>query len=391
MKIKVGVIFGGQTVEHEVSIISAVQAMHSFNLNKYEVIPIYISKDKEMYTGKQLKNIESYQDLKKLKKKIKPIIFYKHKDNFIICSNHHFKRKISKIDIAFPIVHGNNVEDGTIQGYLETIGVPYVGSGVIASAMGQDKVFMKQVFAANDLPIVDYLWFYDTEYLQNKEELINKIIKFKLPVIIKPATLGSSIGISKVHNKKELIDAIETAIKYDNKIVVEAIINNLVEVNCSVIGTYEEQEASILEEVMSTDEFLTYKDKYLGNSKGSKSKGMASTNRIVPARIDEKMSDEIKGIAKEVFRILNLKGICRIDFLIDKKKEKVYINEPNTIPGSLAYYLWEASDKTYPNLLDELIMTAIKSYQKRTNTISSFDNNLLENYHHKQGLKGKIK
>lgn len=388
MKIKVGVIFGGKTVEHEVSIISTVQAMNSFNPDKYEVIPIYISKDKEMYTGKLLKNIESYQDMKKLTKRAKRIIFYKDDKDYVIASKKYFKRKISKIDIVFPIVHGNNVEDGTIQGYLETIGVPYVGSGVIGSALGQDKVFMKQVFASNELPIVDYIWFYDNEYIEHKEEVINKVLKMKLPVIIKPATLGSSVGIAKANNKKELIAAIEDAIKYDNKIVVENVINNLIEVNCSVIGTYENQEVSVLEEVMSTDEFLTYKDKYLGNTKSGKSKGMASTNRVVPARIDKKLSDEVKNIAKEVFRILNLSGVCRIDFLIDKKKEKVYINEPNTIPGSLAYYLWEASNKTYENLLDELILIAIKSYQKRDNTIYSFDTNILENFHNKKGIKG---
>lgn len=389
MSIRVGVIFGGKTVEHEVSIISAVQAMKSLNSDKYIAVPIYISKNKEMYTGKLLKEIESYKDINKLIKHSKNVTLYNEKGRYFIQTKGIFKKIIEEVDIVLPIVHGNNVEDGTIQGFLETIGVPYVGSGVIASAMGQDKVFMKQIFSANDIPIVDYTWFYDFEYKENKDKIINKILKLNFPVIVKPATLGSSVGIAKADNMKELIDAINEAIKYDNKIVVEKVIQDLTEVNCSVLGTYEDQHVSEIEEVMSTDEFLTYKDKYLGS--GGKSKGMASTNRIIPARIDNKTRKEVKHIARKVFKVLNLAGVCRIDFLIDKKENKVYINEPNTIPGSLSYYLWEPVGKKYDMLLDEMISIAIRSYKKKQNTIYSFDTNILENFNGLKGNKGKLR
>ncbi|MGE5456548.1 MAG: D-alanine--D-alanine ligase family protein [Ignavibacteriales bacterium] len=389
MSIRVGVIFGGKTVEHEVSIISAVQAMKSLNSDKYIAVPIYISKNKEMYTGKLLKEIESYKDINKLIKHSKNVTLYNEKGRYFIQTKGIFKKIIEEVDIVLPIVHGNNVEDGTIQGFLETIGVPYVGSGVIASAMGQDKVFMKQIFSANDISIVDYTWFYDFEYKENKDKIINEILKLNFPVIVKPATLGSSVGIAKADNMKELIDAINEAIKYDNKIVVEKVIQDLTEVNCSVLGTYEDQKVSEIEEVMSTDEFLTYKDKYLGS--GGKSKGMASTNRIIPARIDNKTRKEVKHIARKVFKVLNLAGVCRIDFLIDKKENKVYINEPNTIPGSLSYYLWEPIGKKYDMLLDEMISIAIRSYKKKQNTIYSFDTNILENFNGLKGNKGKLR
>jgi len=388
MSIRICVIFGGKTVEHEVSIISAVQAMNCLNKDKYKVIPIYISKDKEMYTGKLLSEINNYKDINKLIKHSKNVTLYNKKKRYFIQTKGIFKRVIGEIDIVLPIVHGNNVEDGTIQGYLETIGVPYVGSGVIASAVGQDKVFMKQIFIANNIPIVDYTWFYDFEYKEKKEEVIEKILKLDFPLIVKPATLGSSVGIAKANNMKELIFAIEEAIKYDNKIVVEKVIENLTEVNCSVLGTYEDQKVSEIEEVMSTDEFLTYKDKYLGNGK---SKGMASTNRLIPARIDNKTRKEVKRIARKVFSILNLGGVCRIDFLIDKKDNIVYINEPNTIPGSLSYYLWEPVGKKYDILLDEMISIAIRSYKKKENTIYSFDTNILENFNGLKGNKGKLR
>ncbi len=388
MSIRVGVIFGGKTVEHEVSIISAVQAIKSLDKDKYKVIPIYISKNKEMYTGKLLNEIDNYKDINKLLKHSKNITLYNEKNRYFIQTKGIFKKVIEEIDIAFPIVHGNNVEDGTIQGFLETIGVPYVGSGVIASAMGQDKVFMKQIFKANNIPIVDYTWFYDFEYKENKDKVINEVLNLKFPVIVKPATLGSSVGISKANNMNELMAAIEEAVKYDNKIVVEKVIEDLIEVNCSVLGTYEDQKVSEIEEVMSTDEFLTYKDKYLGNGK---SKGMVSTNRVIPARIDNKTRKVVKRIARKVFSILNLAGVCRIDFLIDKKENKVYINEPNTIPGSLSYYLWEPIGKKYDMLLDEMILIAIRSYKKRENNIYSFDTNILENFNGLKGNKGKLR
>ena len=394
MKIKVGVIFGGETVEHEVSVITAVQAMEHINRDKYDVVPIYISKDRIWYTSPMLTDIEVYKDFNDLKRYAKQVVLTKIGDNFCLQSTKGlFRRNITDIDIAFPIVHGNNVEDGTLQGYLDSVGIPYVGSKVLGSALGQDKVIMKQVFKDMGLPIVDYIWFFDSEYADDCEKIFADVKKLKYPVIVKPATLGSSVGISYVKEESELANAIEEAMKYDVKVVVEKAVKNLVEVNCSVLGNYSHQEASVIEEVTSDEEFLTYADKYIGGSKGKlkgPSKGMASASRIIPARISKELENNIKETSKQAFRALNLGGVCRIDYLIDKKTNKYYINEPNTIPGSLSFYLWEKTGKKYEDLLDEMITLSIKDYKKRSKKVYSFESNILSNYGVK-GLKGMKK
>ena len=390
MKMRIGVIFGCQTVEHEVSVISAVQAMFNMNKDKYEVIPIYISKEKEWYTGDLLKDIANYKDLDNLKRYAKKVVLYNKDGRFVLQNKKGLKTIIDEIDIAFPIVHGVQAEDGTVQGYLDMIGIPYVGSDLYAGVVGQDKVFMKQIFTACDIPIPKYLWFFDSEYYEDKEEIIKRIKELEFPVIIKPAKLGSSVGINRVNKIKDLEDAIEDSVGYDNKIVVEEVITDLIEVNCSVLGNYEYQELSAIEEVMSTEEFLSYSDKYIGGAKGTKSKGMASTNRIIPARIDEKLTKEVKSLAKKVFKILNASGVTRIDFLIDKKKNKVYVNEINSIPGSLAFYLWEPIGKGYKKLLDELITLTIRSYKNKNKKIYSFATNILQNPTNLKGGKGKF-
>ena len=392
MKIKLGVIFGGPSVEHEISIISAVQAMQSINQDKYDIIPIYITKDRQWYTGKMLMDIDIYNDFNELKRYAKQVILCNVNGTFYLQNAKGlFKRNIAELDIVFPIVHGSHVEDGTLAGYFEAVGIPYVGCGVLGAALGQDKVVMKQIFESMKLPIVDYTWCYDSEYLDNKEEVFSKVKKIGYPVIVKPANLGSSIGINVVKNEENLDEAILEAIKYDDKIVIEKVINNLVEVNCSVLGNYEFQQTSELEEVMSSDEFLTYADKYIGNGKGGKTKGMVATDRIIPARLDEKTKNKIKEISKMAFRALNLSGICRIDFLIDKKTKEVYINEPNTIPGSLSFYLWEPTGKPYFKLLDEAITIAIKDYKKNHKKTTTFETNVLSNFNGLKGSKGKLK
>lgn len=394
MKIKVGVIFGGETVEHEVSVITAVQAMEHINRDKYDVVPIYISKDRIWYTSPMLTDIEVYRDFNDLKRYAKQVVLTKIGDKFCLQNTKGlFRRNITDIDIAFPIVHGNNVEDGTLQGYLDSVGIPYVGSKVLGSSLGQDKVVMKQVFKDMGLPIVDYIWFFDSEYADDCEKIFADVKKLKYPVIVKPATLGSSVGISYVKEESELANAIEEAMKYDVKIVVEKAVKNLVEVNCSVLGNYSHQEASVIEEVTSDEEFLTFADKYIGGSKGKlkgPSKGMASASRIIPARISKELETNIKETSKQAFRALNLGGVCRIDYLIDKKTNKYYINEPNTIPGSLAFYLWEKTGKKYEDLLDEMITLCIKDYKKRSKKVYSFESNILSNYGIK-GLKGMKK
>lgn len=400
MKLKLGVIFGGETVEHEVSIITALQAMEHINTDKYDIVPIYISKDRIWYTGKMLMDIDVFRNFDDLKKYASRCTLIKKDDKYYLQKTTGlFKTIITELDIAFPIVHGNNVEDGTLAGLLDSIGIPYVGSGVLGSALGQDKVVMKQVFSSMNLPIVKYTWFYDNDYSETPDDIKQRIYELGYPVIVKPAKLGSSVGISYVKDPVEIDYAIDEAIQYDNKIIVEKAVENLLEVNCSVLGNYAYQQTSCIEEVKSKSEFLTYKDKYLGNGKGSKgikggtkSQGMASASRIIPARIDSKTEESIKYISCEAFKALNLSGVCRIDFLINKETREIYINEPNTIPGSLAFYLWEQSGKTYEELLDEMITIAIKDYKARHKKIYSFDTNILNGYiGGVKGVKGKLK
>lgn len=385
MKIKVGIIFGGASVEHEISIISAMQAISNINKDKYDVVPIYIDKTKNWYTGEYLKNINNYRNIDGLIRKCKNVSLNKINNDFwLIDNNKKITKKVNKIDVAFPIVHGQNVEDGTLAGYLETIGIPYVGSNVLGASLGQDKIVLKQVLESNNIPIVPYTWFYDYEYLENKNIYLSKIKKIGYPVIVKPATLGSSIGINYVSDAKEIEDAIADAIAYDKKIIVEKAVENLIEVNCSVLGNYKEAKASVIEEVLSRNSILTYNDKYIEKSKFSKkktaTKGIENTDRIIPARIGEDLTKKIKKCSIDVFKILNLSGVCRIDYLINKKTNEFYINEPNTIPGSLSFYLWEASGKKYNELLDELIEIAIKNYNLSLNKINSFDTNILNDF-----------
>lgn len=393
MKIKVGVIFGGESVEHEVSIISAVQAMNNMNKEKYDIIPIYISKDKIWYTGKMLMEIDIYKDFEDLKKYAKKVILTKTEEGFFLMrTNGLFNKKVAELDLVFPIVHGKGVEDGSLAGFLETIGIPYVGSSMLGASIGQDKVVMKQVMQSCGIPVPDYTWFFDNEYLSDSKTILNKIKSLGYPVIVKPANLGSSVGITVVKKEKDIEESIEEAIKYDNKIVVEKVIDNLIEVNCSVVGNSEFQETSAIDEVMTKNDFLTYNDKYIGGGKKGKLKSpktsgsMVSSDRIIPARISKQLENDVIKYAKETFKTLNLSGITRIDFLIDKKNNKVYVNEPNTIPGSLSFYLWKAKGTEYETLLDDAIKLTIKEFKDNAKKTTSFDTNILSSYN--GGVKG---
>ncbi len=398
MKIKLGVIFGGESVEHEVSIISAMQAMNKLDQDKYDIIPIYITKNNEWYTGDMLKDIEVYQDLSLIKKYAKNVVLYKYKDRFVLQKKGFFKKIICDLDIVFPIVHGTNVEDGVLQGYLQSIGIPFVGSNVYASVVGQDKCYMKDIWKNAGIPMTKYVWFYDSDYKRDNEEIIERVSKLSYPVIVKPATTGSSVGISVADSEEELVDSIDEALQYDSKILVEEVVQNLKEVNIAVMGNYEFQKVSEIEEVLSAHKFLTFNDKYIGGGKGKlkgakvpvkgSSKGMASTNRKLPADLDDKLRNEVEEIAVKAFKALGTSGNSRIDFLIDSKSNKVYINEINSIPGSLAFYLWDAKGIKFTEMLDEMINIGIKDYKKRVSKTHSFDSNILQGFTANQGVKG---
>lgn len=404
MKIKLGVFFGGKSTEHEVSIITAIQAIENMDTDKYDIIPIYIAKDNKMYVGEKVGDIRNYKDIEKLKEESTQVTL-SQKDNKVVllrCNKKMFENsEYDYIDIAFPIVHGTNVEDGTLQGYLQTIGIPYVGSNVYASVAGQDKTMMKDIWSSANLPMTNYIWFYDVDYRNNPEDVFEKINKLKYPLIVKPATTGSSVGISFCKNEEELKEGIDQAIQYDSKIIIEEVVKNLKEVNIAVMGNYEHQKVSAIEEVLSANKFLTYADKYIGDGKGklkgnkyssktSSSKGMASLNRKLPAELDEKMQKEIENIAVKAFKALGSSGNSRIDFLIDEKAKKVYINEINSIPGSLAFYLWDAKDINFTQVLDDMINIGIKDYKRRMSKTHSFESNILQGFA-SRGTKGKLK
>lgn len=392
MKLRVGVVFGGPSVEHEVSVISALQAIQHMNQEKYDVVPIYISKNREWYCGSELREISNYQDIPQLLQQLNPVNFVRMGNEFcLVRTTGLFRKVVDTVDVVFPIVHGQNVEDGSLVGFFETLGVPYVGSNVLASSLGQDKVIMKQVFESQDIPVVDYVWFLENDYYESKKSILKDIKKMGYPVVVKPARLGSSVGIHFVKDESELLVALEDAFVYDKKIVVEKAISNLIEVNCSVLGTMDQMEVSELEEVLSSHDILTFQDKYVGEGKsGGSSKGMVNTSRIIPANIEKELETQVKDLSKKVFRTLNLSGVVRIDYLIDSKTHEVFVNEPNIIPGSLAFYLWEPKGKKYSQLLDEMISYGIREYKEKSKKTTCFDTNILENFGGLKGSKGKL-
>ena len=395
MKIKLGVFFGGKTVEHEISIITANQAINSLNKEKYEIIPIYISKSGKMYTGEKLFDLKEYRDLDKLIKSCEEIVCVNNgnKANIVRVNNKLFSNNIlNSIEIAFPIMHGTNGEDGSIQGYLEILGVPYIGPDVLASSIGMDKIMMRRILKEQNIPSLDYVAFYSLEYIKNEDKYIKEIEeKLTYPVIVKAGNLGSSVGIKKAKNTESLKDAIEFAMEFSDRIMVENAITKLKEVNCSVMGDMIEAIASICEEPIGSDEILSYTDKYVGNSKtkgGSKSQGMATLQRKVPAEITEEQAQKIQEIAVKTFKLLGCNGVSRIDFMIDLNDNSIYVNEINTIPGALSYYLWEATGKTFEKELDELVELAFKRNRERQSRTYSYDQNILALGNGAKGAKG---
>lgn len=380
MKLKIGVIFGGQSVEHEVSIISASQAMAALDSSKYEVIPIYLTKQSEFYTSKELLDIAVFKDIKKLLKRIPQVSLVKVKQKYLLIPV--LPKLLSKpleVDVIIPVVHGTHSEDGTLQGYLDTISIPYSGSDVMASAIGQDKIFMKLAFEKAQLPTVPWVSSTIDQYKTRAEQFVGEVSKLGYPVVVKPASLGSSVGISFVKDAKDLKDAIDLAFTFDTKVLIEKAVLNLREVNCSIKGDVFERKTSVLEEVFKQDEILSYQDKYQGSSKG-KTKGMASTSRICPAQLDPELTLKVQDLALKCFESLGCQGVARMDFLMDSKTNQVYVNEINTIPGSLSFYLWEASGLSFSGLMDFLVNQAIHRQRQRDKMVLSFETNLLSNY-----------
>ncbi len=381
MKTTVAFIFGCRSVEHEVSIISAVQAMRSVNREKYDIVPIYVTKSGEMYTSDKMFEIESFRDIKALLAASEPITLVKSGKDVVLKflnSKIFSKKKDIVLNVAFPVVHGTNCEDGTLQGYLEFLGLPYVGCDVLSSSVGMDKAVFKYVMDAAGLPVLPCICFYAREYAKGKDTVIEKAEKeIGYPMIVKPVNLGSSVGITKANDRDALVDAIDLAVSFSDKVLIEHAVTAIREINCSVMGDADSCTASVCEEPFMNDEILSYEDKYMANSKSSGSKGMASLSRKIPADLSEEKSEEIRELAQKVFKALGAAGVVRIDFIIDNDINKVYVHEINTIPGSLAFYLWEATGVRYSELLDKLISLAFRRNRNRENLTFTIDTNIL--------------
>lgn len=376
MKTRVGVFFGGRTVEHEVSVVSALQAVRQMDSEKYEVIPVYISKSGTLYTGSILLEIERYKDIPALLHGCIPVGLGAQDGILQLCRSRGFGGKIvAECDAAFPIVHGTNVEDGALQGVFELLNVPYVGSSVLSSAVSMDKCVTKLILRDAGLPVLDFVSFQSRDWNTDRELLIRRIeSEMSYPVIVKPANLGSSIGIKKAADRGELLEAVDLAKSFSRKILVEPAIENLREINCSVCGEGADLAASVCEEPISHDEILSYADKY---TSGDAAKGMSGQKRRIPADLTPERTAEIRQLALDTFAALECSGVARIDFMIDTASDTVYVNEINPIPGSLAFYLWEAADLPYPKLIDRLIKNAFRRKQDRRDLIYTYDSNIL--------------
>ena len=380
MKTKIGVFFGGRSTEHEISVISALQTINAIDKTKYDIYPIYITKDGRWLTGNILTEINEYKDIQKLESACREVYMKTTYNDY----NVYFSQPkglfnkveiYAKLDLAFPVLHGSNGEDGVFQGVLDNIGIPYVGCDVIASALGMDKIFMKQVLQANDIPVVPYIWFIDKDWISHEDVIVKRIEQsLGYPVIIKPANLGSSVGIKTAHDADSLKRSVLNAIKYSSRIIVERLLTDMKEINCSVLGNAERCEASILEEPMKTGELLSYEDKYMGGSKGSE--GMAASSKRIPAELDSKTADLIRSISKQTFQSLGCSGVSRVDVMIECTSNNVYVNEINTIPGSLSYYLWEFTGITFTALTDKLISLAFQRSREQKSKITSYSLNI---------------
>lgn len=388
MKINVGVLYGGNSTEHEISIISAVQAMNNMDKEKYNIIPIYLSKDSNMYYADNLLDMTVYKDIKKLKANSKNVVLVRKNNEVVLMKNSFPYKVLFKIDIVFPIMHGYNTEDGAIAGFLEVLGVPYCESDIYGAVIGQDKIFQKMILKENNINVVDYYYCYETDFNEDSEKVLKEASKLGFPLIVKPSRQGSSVGITVAKNKNELEDAIKDAIEYDDKILIEKLVQNMTELNCSVVGDAYGYETSLIEEVYGSDEILSYKDKYMSNgAKKTGSKGMASAGRKIPADLAKDVKAKIEDMSLRACKALKTNGVVRIDYLMDKKTGEVYLNEMNITPGSLSFYLWEPKGVKYKELLDRIIASGIKRYQDKSKKLSSFDTNVLETFNGAKGVK----
>lgn len=387
-KTTVGVIFGGRSVEHDVSIVTGQQIMQAFDKERYEVVAIYITRDGKWYSGEPLKDIENFKE--------NEIISYDGVEEVLLSPDvrHHglirnplagrfTKSDVIRLDILFPAVHGSHGEDGTLQGLFELADIPYVGFATCGSALTNDKVLTKQILQQNDIPVVDGLAFGRADWIDNPDAIVAKVEEqLSFPVFVKPATLGSSIGISRADDADLLPGSIDMAVNFDRRVLVETAVTNGIEINCAVMGYGNDIMTSVLEQPLTWSDFLSFEDKYLSGSDG-----MKSADRIIPAPLEDALTEKIQDLSKQAFKAVDGRGIVRIDFLVKPDEGKVYLNEMNTMPGSLSFYLWRETEMTDSQVVDYLVKLARDAYADKRRTMYDYKTNLVE-VAAGRGLKG---
>lgn len=396
-KIRVGFFFGGKSVEHEVSVISGLQAFYAADKSVYDCTPVYITKEGQMYTSGSVGEIEAYKDIKSLISGAVRVNLVNEGGRFYLVRYPEKKFSnniIAELDVAFPVVHGTNVEDGTLQGFFKFIGIPYTGCDVCSSALGMDKAASKYVLKEYGIPVLDCVCLNTKEYFSDAQAAILKIEdNVDYPVIIKPVNLGSSVGVSKAKDREQLINSVENAFSFATVVLIEKAVENLKEINCSVLGDIYEAAASVCEEPVNGEDILSYNDKYVngGGKNGAKisgaksgvtggtkaSSGMANLKRKIPAEISPELEQKVREYSVSAFKALGCSGVIRIDYLYNTVTEELYLNELNTIPGSLAFYLWEATGMPFAELIDKVIKLALKKYREDEELNFSFDTNIL--------------
>lgn len=375
--LKVGVIFGGRSVEHEVSVITGMQVIENMDKEKFLPIPIYITKEGKWLSSEAFKNFKTFKDGDF--SSAKNVMLGCDYGDFNLYINPEAKSMFDKkvydtLDLVFFALHGTNGEDGSCQGLVETVGLPYTGTNVLSSSVGMDKVIMKDVYRANGLPVVNYRYYYRSKWRSSKEEVMADIEKnLTYPLFIKPSNLGSSIGISKVKNKDNLEEALMIAFSYDKKVIVEESVENAREINCAVMGYEENLETSELEEPLDFKELLTFDDKYVSNKKTPGTKTMRNL-----LKKDEPLRDELESLATKAFTSIDAAGNARVDLLVSKDTGKIYINEINTIPGSVAFYLWEPKGYSFKDLITKMLEIAQEVDTMRKETVYSYDAELFK-------------
>lgn len=384
------VAFGGISPEHEVSVLTAHQAIAALRESGKKVTPLYVAKNGRWYTGDILLKLDRFTDLQQLLRDAVPCTISRNSDGLPVLLETAPRGFFSKpqehpVYAMLLAFHGSDGENGAFQGLCEVFNIPYTGSSVLGSAIGMDKAIAKRLARQADIPVVDWVEFSEHDWVKSKESVLHQIEALQFPVFVKPVRLGSSIGISRAVNTDELLYGIELALRYDVQVLVEKAVSPLVEINCSVMGSADSATASVCEQPRGKGDSLSYEDKYL--SVPSSSKGMASADRLIPAPIGEQATERIQAMALNIFKTLKMSGLVRIDFLMNEETGEVYFNEINSIPGSFSFYLWQHSGVSFSKVLENLLSISAAEQRLRNGRIRSYETNLLSKKA-SGGLKG---